>query len=560
MTFPSHFHMSGTFHDGVHPGLFRPPVSPGSSTDHLPSSSSTFAAESSKRKWSRGSVPRVQTGSFFHDVYMESTPGAGAGAGAATAARLPSRSYALAGQLHTPVLGAGSDDIEGDGDGDADTAMGESMYSDSDYRRALGSKRWRDEADDSSSGPTPLFRQPEPSQSSQPGSWGSLAFSTIGDVVGRVWEFCKAGAFKGFYAGGGTSYKMTTAGVSVDETGSSGDQTYYFQGSDQQEQRQQPHHQNRHHHHHHQQQQQQPRQYHQYQPRRGDRSRHAQDQLPRRNHYGTGTQTVGHDTSYDSRTSTPTGPAPKKRRHTESGSELGQSWVMIQEPSREAEMKTPRKMPAPSRVSPRHRAQQTPVADHRMGPPSSFSTPTTSSPAPLRPASRAAGRPGSRMSDASPFRTQLPASAASAASFASVKAPAVSVAKPPPTLSRIPVKANSSAVVASSAALSALEQGRRRRHTIAPASSEPSTLSGRRRRESVASVAPSRVNEVVNEVDASPRLDAEAKHLAARLQMEEDDTEKRMSAFNKQLQDMIRQGRAALGTTVEVDAGWDDAL
>ncbi|PTB64776.1 hypothetical protein BBK36DRAFT_1177397 [Trichoderma citrinoviride] len=460
MTFPSHFHMSGTFHDGVHPGLFRPPVSPSSSTDYLPSSSSAFAAESSKRKWSRSSVPRVQTGSFFHDVYMESDPAAGA------AARAQSRSYALAGQLHTPVIGAGSEDMDGDGDGDADTAMGESMYSDSDYRRALGTKRSREDMYDSASGPTPLFSQPEPLQTSQSGIWGTFSLSTIGDVVGRVWEFCKAGAFKGFYAGGGAAYKMTTAGVSVDETG--------------------------------------------------------------RNHYGTGTYNVGYDAAFDSRTSTPTGPAPKKRRHTESGSELGASWVMIQEPSREPEARTPRKTPTSSRVSPRHRAQQTPVvADHRMGPPSSFATPaTTSSPAPLRPASRAANRPGSRMSDAAGlFRTQQPASAAS---FASFKAPAA-----------------------------AATAGKRRRHTIAPAVAEPSTLSGRRRRDSVASVA---TTSKPTEVDASPRLDAEARKLAARRQMEEDDTDKRMAAFNKQLQDMIRQGRAALGTTVEVDAGWEDAL
>ncbi|KAK1244458.1 hypothetical protein MKX07_003257 [Trichoderma sp. CBMAI-0711] len=539
MTFPSHFHMSGTFHDGVHPGLFRPPASPSSSTDYLPSS--TLAAESSKRKWSRSSVPRVQTGSFFHDVYMESGPAA---AGAAAAR---SRTYALAGQLHTPVIGGYSEDVDGDGDGDADTAMGESMYSDSDYRRALGTKRSREDLDDSSGGPTPLFSQPEPSQSSQSGIWGTFSLSTIGDVVGRVWEFCKAGAFKGFYAGGGASYKVTTAGVSVDETGSSRDQTFYFQGSDQQEQQhcylnqQQPLQQPRRHHHHHQQ-------------RRGDRSRYAQDQLPRRNHYSSSSN---YDSSFDSRTSTPTGPASKKRRRTESGSELGQSWVMIQEPSREPEMTTPRKMSTSSRVSPRHRAQQTPLADHRMGPPSSFATPpTTSSPAPLRPASRAASRPGSRLADAaSLFRTQQPASAAS---FASFKAPAAVSAppKPSPAKSRIPVKANSSAVVASSAALSTFDQGKRRRHTIAPSVAEPSPLSGRRRRDSVASVATSRATEI----DASPRLDAEARQLAARRQMEEDDTDKRMAAFNKQLQDMIRQGRAALGTTVEVDAGWEDAL
>ncbi|UKZ56850.1 hypothetical protein TrVGV298_010694 [Trichoderma virens] len=497
--------MSGTFHDGVHPGLFRPPASPSSSTDYL--SSSTFATESSKRKWSRSSVPRVQTGGFFEEVYMDSAP----------------RAYALAGQLHTPVIGSNPDD--------ADTAMGESMYSDSDYRRALGTKRSRDEMDDDSNGPTPLFTQPEPIQSTQSAGWGSFAFSTIGGVVGRVWEFCKAGAFKGFYAGGGTSYKMTSAGVSVDETGSNGDQTYYFQGSYQQEEQQHP---------------QPSRNYH-FGGR--ERARHGREQLSKRSHYSSNSQNAGYESPYDSGASTPTGPAPKRRRHTESGSELGNNWVMVHELDRETETRTPRKLPSSARVSPRHRAQQTPMADHRMGPPSSFSTPTTSSPAPLRPASRAASRPGSRMSDVSSLRPLQPASAAS---FASFKAP-VSVPKPP-TASRIPVKANSSVVVASSAALSTFEQSRRRRHTLIPSSSEPSAWSGRRRRDSIASVATSRVNEI----DASPRLDAEARKLAVRRQMEERDADERMSAFNKQLQDMIRQGREALGTTVEVEPGWED--
>ncbi|KAL7934310.1 hypothetical protein V8C35DRAFT_280060 [Trichoderma chlorosporum] len=505
--------MSGPFRDGVHPGLFRPPVSPSSSTDYL--SSSPFATESSKRKWSRSSVPRVQTGSFFEDVYMDSAP----------------RAYALAGQLHTPVLGPSPDDA------DADAAMDESMYSDSDYRRALGTKRSRDETDDDSSGPTPLFTQPEPEQPTQTGSWGSFAFSTIGGVVGRVWEFCKAGAFKGFYAGGGTSYKMTSAGVSVDETGSNGDQTFYFQGSGQGQQLQQY-----------------PQPSRDYRFGGRERARRGLEQLPKRSHYSSINQNAGYDSSYDSGASTPTGPAPKRRRHTENGGELGNNWVMVQENGRETETRTPRKLPSLPRASPRHRALPTPVADHRMGPPSSFSTSTTSSPAPLRPASRAASRPGSRMSDVNSLRPLQSASAASFASFKAVSVPSAPSVPKPPVVSRIPVKANTSAVLASSAALSTLEQGRRRRHTVVPPSTEQSAGSGRRRRDSVASVATSRANEI----DASPRLDAEARKLATRRQMEERDADERMSAFNKQLQDMIRQGREALGTTIEVDASWED--
>jgi hypothetical protein len=76
-----------------------------------------------------------------------------------------------------------------------------------------------------------------------------------------------------------------------------------------------------------------------------------------------------------------------------------------------------------------------------------------------------------------------------------------------------------------------------------------------RRSHSNASTASARAS-----VEASPRLDAEAKHLAARRKMEERDTDVRINAFNKQLQDMIRQGREALGTTIEVEGNWEDEL
>ena len=63
----------------------------------------------------------------------------------------------------------------------------------------------------------------------------------------------------------------------------------------------------------------------------------------------------------------------------------------------------------------------------------------------------------------------------------------------------------------------------------------------------------------------SPRLTAEAKQLAARKLAAERDADAKMEALNRRLVDMIRQGKEALGTTVEVDmefgaptAGWED--
>jgi len=42
----------------------------------------------------------------------------------------------------------------------------------------------------------------------QSAGWGKLAIEVVGGVVGKVWEFCKAGAFRGFIAGGGEAYKI----------------------------------------------------------------------------------------------------------------------------------------------------------------------------------------------------------------------------------------------------------------------------------------------------------------------------------------------------------------
>lgn len=100
---------------------------------------------------------------------------------------------------------------------------------------------------------------------------------------------------------------------------------------------------------------------------------------------------------------------------------------------------------------------------------------------------------------------------------------------------------------------SKIPQPSRRRNTIV--SSPIAKTSSHRRSHSNASVASGRTT-----TEESPRLTTEAKHLAARRKMEERDADVRINAFNKQLQDMIRQGREALGTTIEVEGNWDDDL
>lgn len=59
-------------------------------------------------------------------------------------------------------------------------------------------------------------------------------------------------------------------------------------------------------------------------------------------------------------------------------------------------------------------------------------------------------------------------------------------------------------------------------------------------------------------ITESPRLTDEAKRLAAQNLAAEQESDAKMEAFNLRLQQMIRQGQEALGTTFEVDIGDDD--
>lgn len=472
MNAPSHFHMPGAFHaEGVHPGLFRPPISPSSSTSYGRASSrntTTAAASASdtqtRRKRHRDEISRSQEMPPVDDDGFYETP--------VSVCHPERRRYLLAGQLDTPTGALG------------DGVMDESMYSDSDYRRKLGSKRTCDEPDRNIGCPTPLFNFPEEPKTSQ--GWGSFAFSTIGGVVGKVWEFCKAGAFRGFKAGGGRAFRVEGGRIQeihslnekMDEDHTSG---YYPQMNQHQSWQTEAYN---------------------YEP---------EERIP-------------------SGASTPTGPATK-RRHTDHRDELGRNWVMVGDGRSNFEVKTPQQG-RPQRQAPRSRNSGPSMTTGRrinslaLRPTSRLaSTPTSTH-------RRQASRPSSRLSHAPspPVLSPRQASTASTASFGLVAPPR----SPSPT--KIPQPNNS-----------------RRRHTMAPSPS-PSVL-GHRRSQSNASTASGRTP-----VEDSPRLDAEAKHLAARRKMEERDADVRMATLNKQLQDMIRQGREALGTTVEVEGNWEDDI
>ncbi|KND92240.1 hypothetical protein TOPH_02993 [Tolypocladium ophioglossoides CBS 100239] len=513
MTFSSGFHMPGAFHaEGIHQGLIRPPVSPASSSGYLPAARPAPAvvdASTPKRKRNRhAEFARAPNGRHVfdsgpgldHHHHHQHHHNHDDAATLGTPAPIFGRAYTLAGQLDTPHGG-------GCGPHDSDAGgLGESMYSDSNYRRALGSKRRREDLDvDTSdlSRPTPLFALPASPVSARP--WSTVAFSTIGGVVGKVWEFCKAGAFKGFYAGGGRGYEVGAAERGVMPAGPPCDYAaderripgYFPQGGE----------------------------YHHY-------------------------PDVAGEANVDSRPSTPSAPAAK-RRQTGPADELGRNWVMVKEPGTGADDSTPRRKSSLHQPSPRNRNQGPAVTTGRR-----ISTPTSRNVAAAATSASTPRRYSNRLNAfAATPPVQEPPRPASSASFASPRAPS-----PTKTASRAAPFATTTSTASSTS------YGHSRRRSLNPPASHPSLA--HRRTNSNASTASSRAGFGAAEaqaLDASPRLDAEAKKLAAWRKMEDRDADVRIAAFNKRLQDMIRQGKEALGTTVEVvggeggeEAGWED--
>ncbi|KAI1171193.1 hypothetical protein F4777DRAFT_69995 [Nemania sp. FL0916] len=205
MSYSSQILMPGNFHldlpssggakgaslSGVHPGLFRPPTSPsvsssiylGKSVVSLPSEVTT-PVQNAKRKRA-GDYLMAADINYDTDMIIDGRSDFDLHANSKESR------YVLAGQIETP---------NGDGRTTYEN-MDESVYSDIDYRRALGSKRTRDDVN--------LDNQVS-------AGWRSFAMNTLGGVMGKVWEFCKAGAFRGFYAGGGGGYQMSELAMQND--------------------------------------------------------------------------------------------------------------------------------------------------------------------------------------------------------------------------------------------------------------------------------------------------------------------------------------------------------
>lgn len=163
---------------------------------------------------------------------------------------------------------------------------------------------------------------------------------------------------------------------------------------------------------------------------------------------------------------------------------------------------------------------------------------------------------GRRISTPAP-RLPVPGrrSNASVASAASTSTATVSEARPSSSASYAPARSPSPSKMPAASPSSSLPTPKP--HSVRRHRPSFTGASGHSRNQSNASNASTRIPE---DLDSSPRLDKEAKKLAARRRKEDNETDVRISAFNKQLQDMIRQGKEALGTSVEIDGGdsWED--
>lgn len=197
-------------------GIFRPPASPADSNHNLGKSngslyddiamsngtspSQTPEQANAKRKrlglGVQGATPND------HNMQVDGMNDGKAETGMTDAGQAR---YNLAGQLNATPTG-GTFTVNG--------RLEESMYSDLDYRRAAGSKRAHDDPDGPSSqmeGQVDSSTQQQNSANSS--KWGFLGLQTIGQVMGKVWEFCKGGGFRGFQAGGGTGYEVNSSTV-----------------------------------------------------------------------------------------------------------------------------------------------------------------------------------------------------------------------------------------------------------------------------------------------------------------------------------------------------------
>ncbi|KAH8195846.1 hypothetical protein TruAng_009976 [Truncatella angustata] len=325
--------------------------------------------------------------------------------------------------------------------------------------------------------------------------WGWFGLGTIGGVVGKVWEFCRGAGFAGFHAGGGRGYGMSLPPV-------------------------------------------------QGQIWCNEHDIPTLPGLP--GGFPESECSPFRDESepleftpvqYEREAPESSRPPGAKRRQTSYGmsnDELQRNWVMVKEDAST-------KIQPVSSSSPPKVSQQRPPLNRRISKPVS----RISNPSVAQGTSNSVSHAGS-----STLTNRQPAS------FASPRS--VVVPERPATPSRLPVLSRPRSSSTVSHRLSQSQS--------LIASPVPSSARGHRRSQSTASAVsftpPSRLKkressarEIVE--GASPRLDTKARNMVVKRMKQQQETDARINDLNTRLVDMIRQGKEALGTTVEVD-GFED--
>jgi len=184
----------------LHSNIFRPPNTPGlSHVDNM-----AFAATPSQdkpaltRKRSRANSNKANTSAPYNHAakYGHSTQ-------AMSPAPLANEHYTLDYKFDTPTIAAASrhDDLTGERDFRWKWDSDQSPDQDTAHVPGLLAR------ERNGKGRTVSYTSmASTSDTSDTRGWGGFAMKLVGGVVGKVWHFCRANAFAGFYAGSGRGY------------------------------------------------------------------------------------------------------------------------------------------------------------------------------------------------------------------------------------------------------------------------------------------------------------------------------------------------------------------
>ena len=188
---------------GSHSHIFQPPRTPSAST-LLNQSTTSFSSHHDglptcrKRLRQDSHVSSDDVLRPFDDHAWSAAQSAlGTPPGAMSPVPFVSTRYRLAGVLDTPTA-------------EYDSVTDRPLSPDLTLR---GGRNWRPASGSSPGSYFPQLAREGNGRSrsargaSRPDGWGKTIYSVIG-VAGKVWNFCRVNAFRGFYAGGGQGYEM----------------------------------------------------------------------------------------------------------------------------------------------------------------------------------------------------------------------------------------------------------------------------------------------------------------------------------------------------------------